>query len=141
MSGGWLNRFWCGVVIWNLLWMHACMVVVVAILYVCIWWMMEEIVWSQADNLRQQTLQQMHRILTTRQSARALLAINDYFSRLRALSSLWLARPREWRRRRRSLCMALFSFFLYLTNGLGKLLCSHLFSIIFVNPRLFSFLL
>uniref|UniRef100_A0A165YD79 BZIP domain-containing protein n=1 Tax=Daucus carota subsp. sativus TaxID=79200 RepID=A0A165YD79_DAUCS len=49
----------------------------------------------QADNLRQQTLQQMHRILTTRQSARALLAIHDYFSRLRALSSLWVARPRE----------------------------------------------
>ncbi|ERM98134.1 transcription factor TGA2.3 [Amborella trichopoda] len=49
----------------------------------------------QADNLRQQTLQQLHRILTTRQSARALLAINDYFSRLRALSSLWLARPRD----------------------------------------------
>ncbi|MFS8035041.1 putative transcription factor bZIP family [Helianthus anomalus] len=50
---------------------------------------------AEADNLRQQTLQQMHRILTTRQSARALIAINDYFSRLRALSSLWLARPRE----------------------------------------------
>ncbi|KAJ6852595.1 transcription factor HBP-1b(c38)-like [Iris pallida] len=49
----------------------------------------------QADNLRLQTLQQMHRILTTRQSARALLAIHDYFSRLRALSSLWLARPKE----------------------------------------------
>lgn len=49
----------------------------------------------QADNLRQQTLQQMHRILTTRQAARALLAISDYFSRLRALSSLWLARPKE----------------------------------------------
>ncbi|CAI9759303.1 unnamed protein product [Fraxinus pennsylvanica] len=49
----------------------------------------------QADNLRQHTLQHMHRILTTRQSARDLLAINDYFSRLRALSSLWLARPRE----------------------------------------------
>ncbi|XP_052175121.1 TGACG-sequence-specific DNA-binding protein TGA-2.1-like isoform X3 [Diospyros lotus] len=49
----------------------------------------------QADNLRQQTLQQMHRVLTTRQSARALLAISDYFSRLRALSSLWLARPRD----------------------------------------------
>ncbi|XP_055804920.1 TGACG-sequence-specific DNA-binding protein TGA-2.1-like [Solanum dulcamara] len=49
----------------------------------------------QADNLRQQTLQHMHRILTTRQSARALLAISEYFSRLRALSSLWLARPRE----------------------------------------------
>jgi transcription factor TGA len=49
----------------------------------------------QADNLRQQTLRQMHHVLTTRQSARALLAINDYFSRLRALSSLWLARPRD----------------------------------------------
>ncbi|KAJ4753716.1 bZIP transcription factor family protein [Rhynchospora pubera] len=49
----------------------------------------------EADNLRQQTLQQMMRILTTRQSARALLSIHDYFSRLRALSSLWLARPRE----------------------------------------------
>jgi len=49
----------------------------------------------QADNLRQQTLHQMQRILTIRQAARALLAIHDYFSRLRALSSLWLARPRE----------------------------------------------
>ncbi|KAF2537297.1 hypothetical protein F2Q68_00023147 [Brassica cretica] len=50
---------------------------------------------QQADNLRLQTLQQMIRVLTTRQSARALLAIHDYSSRLRALSSLWLARPRE----------------------------------------------
>ncbi|CAL5095562.1 unnamed protein product [Urochloa decumbens] len=50
---------------------------------------------QEADNLRLQTLQQMQRILTTRQSARALLAISDYFSRLRALSSLWIARPRE----------------------------------------------
>ncbi|KAJ3676562.1 hypothetical protein LUZ60_003974 [Juncus effusus] len=49
----------------------------------------------QADNLRLQTLQQMQRILTTRQSARAHLVITDYSSRLRALSSLWLARPRE----------------------------------------------
>ncbi|KAL3357381.1 hypothetical protein AABB24_017871 [Solanum stoloniferum] len=49
----------------------------------------------QADNLRQQTLQHMHRILTIRQSARALLAISEYFSRLRALSSFWLARPQE----------------------------------------------
>ncbi|CAN6332571.1 unnamed protein product [Urochloa humidicola] len=49
----------------------------------------------EADNLRLQTLQQMQRTLTTRQSARALLAISDYFSRLRALSSLWIARPRE----------------------------------------------
>ncbi|KAK3033660.1 hypothetical protein RJ639_034539 [Escallonia herrerae] len=49
----------------------------------------------QADLLRQQTLQQMHRILTTRQAACALLVINDYTSRLRALSSLWLARPKD----------------------------------------------
>ncbi|GAV59176.1 bZIP_1 domain-containing protein/DOG1 domain-containing protein [Cephalotus follicularis] len=49
----------------------------------------------QADLLRQQTLQQMHRILTTRQAARALLVINDFTSRLRALSSLWFARPRD----------------------------------------------
>ncbi|KAG7940788.1 hypothetical protein I3843_16G004000 [Carya illinoinensis] len=49
----------------------------------------------QADLLRQQTLQQMHRILTTRQAACALLVISDYMSRVRALSSLWLARPRE----------------------------------------------
>ncbi|XP_042408063.1 transcription factor HBP-1b(c38)-like [Zingiber officinale] len=49
----------------------------------------------QADLLRQQTLQQMHRILTAPQAARALLTISDYFSRLRALSSLWLARPRD----------------------------------------------
>ncbi|XP_057477731.1 transcription factor TGA2.3-like isoform X1 [Actinidia eriantha] len=49
----------------------------------------------QADLLRQQTLQQMHRILTTRQAARALLVISDYATRLRALSSLWLARPKD----------------------------------------------
>jgi transcription factor TGA len=53
------------------------------------------ILFLQADNLRQQTLHQMQRILTIRQASRALLAIHDYFSRLRALSSLWLARPRE----------------------------------------------
>nr|KYP69115.1 TGACG-sequence-specific DNA-binding protein TGA-2.1 [Cajanus cajan] len=50
----------------------------------------------QADLLRQQTLQQMRRILTTFQAARALLVINDYVSRLRALNSLWLACPREY---------------------------------------------
>ncbi|CAK9176231.1 unnamed protein product [Ilex paraguariensis] len=44
----------------------------------------------QADLLRQQTLQQMQRILTPRQAARALLVISDYMSRLRALSSLCL---------------------------------------------------
>ncbi|KAL7149324.1 hypothetical protein ABFS83_05G032000 [Erythranthe nasuta] len=47
----------------------------------------------QADLLRLQTLQQLQRILTPRQAACALLAINDYKSRLRALSSLWSARP------------------------------------------------
>ncbi|XP_068314153.1 transcription factor TGA7-like [Pyrus communis] len=50
---------------------------------------------SQADHLRQQTLQQMSRILTTYQAAQALLAMGEYFHRLRALSSLWTARPRE----------------------------------------------
>ncbi|XP_072997407.1 transcription factor TGAL6 isoform X1 [Typha latifolia] len=50
---------------------------------------------NQADNLRQQTLQQMYKILTTRQAARGLLALGDYCQRLRALSSLWAARPRE----------------------------------------------
>ncbi|CAN8304470.1 unnamed protein product [Cochlearia groenlandica] len=50
---------------------------------------------SQADHLRKQTLQQMSKILTTRQAARGLLALGEYFHRLRALSSLWAARPRE----------------------------------------------
>lgn len=50
---------------------------------------------KQADHLRQQALQQMLRILTTRQAARGLLALGDYFQRLRALSSLWVARPHE----------------------------------------------
>uniref|UniRef100_A0A5B7A2Q9 Putative transcription factor TGA4 n=1 Tax=Davidia involucrata TaxID=16924 RepID=A0A5B7A2Q9_DAVIN len=50
---------------------------------------------NQADHLRQQTLQQMSRILTTRQAARGLLALGEYFQRLHALSSLWAASPRE----------------------------------------------
>ncbi|XP_042443304.1 bZIP transcription factor TGA10-like isoform X1 [Zingiber officinale] len=49
----------------------------------------------QADSLRQQTLHRLHQILTTRQMARCLLAMAEYFHRLRALSSLWLARPRN----------------------------------------------
>ncbi|KAL5545506.1 hypothetical protein UlMin_005193 [Ulmus minor] len=49
----------------------------------------------QADNLRHQTLHRLHQILTTRQAARCLLAIAEYFHRLRALSSLWVARPRQ----------------------------------------------
>ncbi|KAK1259730.1 TGACG-sequence-specific DNA-binding protein TGA-2.1 [Acorus gramineus] len=50
---------------------------------------------KQADNLRQQTLHRLHHILTVRQAARCFLAIAEYFHRLRALSSLWLARPRQ----------------------------------------------
>ncbi|KAL3655271.1 hypothetical protein CASFOL_001057 [Castilleja foliolosa] len=50
----------------------------------------------QADHLREQTLQQMSRILTTRQAAKGLLAFGQYFQSLRALSSLWSSRsPRE----------------------------------------------
>ncbi|CAN4109264.1 unnamed protein product [Withania somnifera] len=49
----------------------------------------------QADHLRQQTIYRLHQMLTTRQTARCFLAIGDYFHRLRALSSLWLARPRH----------------------------------------------
>lgn len=49
----------------------------------------------QADNLRQQTLHQLQRILTVRQAARCFLVIGEYYGRLRALSSLWASRPRE----------------------------------------------
>jgi transcription factor TGA len=48
---------------------------------------------QQADNLRQRTLHQMNAILTTHQSAQAILALGDYCTRLRALSSIWSARP------------------------------------------------
>ena len=50
---------------------------------------------AQADHLRQQTLRNMSKILTVPQAARGLLALADYSQRLRALSSLWAARPRE----------------------------------------------
>lgn len=50
---------------------------------------------DQADRLRQEALQQMYRILTTHQAARGLLALGDYVQRLRTLSALWAARPRE----------------------------------------------
>ncbi|XP_076887085.1 transcription factor TGA9-like [Bidens hawaiensis] len=49
----------------------------------------------QADSLRQQTLHQLHRILTVRQAAKCFLVISEYYGRLRALSSLWASRPRE----------------------------------------------
>ncbi|CAJ1971813.1 unnamed protein product [Sphenostylis stenocarpa] len=46
---------------------------------------------NQADHLRQQTLLHMSRILTSRQAAQGLLAMGEYFHRLRTLSSLWTA--------------------------------------------------
>ncbi|EFH47492.1 bZIP family transcription factor [Arabidopsis lyrata subsp. lyrata] len=49
----------------------------------------------QADNLRHQTIHRLNQLLTTRQEARCLLAVAEYFHRLQALSSLWLARPRQ----------------------------------------------
>ncbi|KAI5079837.1 hypothetical protein GOP47_0005316 [Adiantum capillus-veneris] len=49
----------------------------------------------QADHLRQQTMKQMQRLLTVQQMARGLLAMGEYFNRLRALSSLWSARPKD----------------------------------------------
>ncbi|XP_073004578.1 bZIP transcription factor TGA10-like isoform X2 [Typha latifolia] len=49
----------------------------------------------QADNLRQQTFHRLQQILTVHQAARSILAVADYFHRLRALSSLWIARPRH----------------------------------------------
>ncbi|KAL2326944.1 hypothetical protein Fmac_020371 [Flemingia macrophylla] len=49
----------------------------------------------QADNLRHQTIHRLHQLLTTRQAARCLVAISEYFHRLRALSSLWFTRPRQ----------------------------------------------
>ncbi|XP_022927048.1 transcription factor TGA9-like isoform X1 [Cucurbita moschata] len=52
----------------------------------------------QADMLRQQTLHQLCRILTGRQAARCFMVIGEYYGRLRALSSLWVSRPRESRR-------------------------------------------
>ncbi|KAL5222318.1 hypothetical protein ABZP36_027031 [Zizania latifolia] len=50
---------------------------------------------DHADHLRQGTLQNMYKILTAQQAARGLLALGDYCQRLRALSSLWAACPRE----------------------------------------------
>ncbi|KAG0483141.1 hypothetical protein HPP92_011225 [Vanilla planifolia] len=50
---------------------------------------------KQADHLRQQILHQLRRILTIRQAARCLLAMGEYNSRLRDLSSLWSSGSRE----------------------------------------------
>jgi transcription factor TGA len=50
----------------------------------------------QADHLRHQTLLFMSRILTIGQAAQGLLAMGEYFQRLRALSSLWNARSCDY---------------------------------------------
>ncbi|CAL9103529.1 unnamed protein product [Musa acuminata var. zebrina] len=51
---------------------------------------------SQADNLRRQTLHNLRRHLTIRLAARCFLAIGEYYTRLRALSSILTSRsPRE----------------------------------------------
>ncbi|KAL8227191.1 hypothetical protein R6Q57_017023 [Mikania cordata] len=49
----------------------------------------------QADNLRQRTLHQLHKILTVRQAAKCFLVISEYYGRLRTLSSLWASRLHE----------------------------------------------
>ncbi|CAN8256756.1 unnamed protein product [Cochlearia groenlandica] len=41
---------------------------------------------NQADHLRRETLQQMHQILTTKQAVRGLLALGEYFQRIRDLN-------------------------------------------------------
>ncbi|XP_062229260.1 transcription factor TGAL8-like isoform X2 [Phragmites australis] len=43
----------------------------------------------QADELRMQTLHALRQMLTARQAARCFVAVDDYFCRLRALSTLW----------------------------------------------------
>ncbi|XP_044397960.1 transcription factor TGA2 isoform X3 [Triticum aestivum] len=48
----------------------------------------------QAEKLRQQMLHRLHQVLTARQMARSLLAVSDYFHRLRVLSSFWVNRNR-----------------------------------------------
>ncbi|KAK4749385.1 hypothetical protein SAY87_026834 [Trapa incisa] len=50
---------------------------------------------NQADHIRQETLNQMPRILTLHQTAGCLLVLGEYFQRLRALSTIWSTRPRE----------------------------------------------
>ncbi|KAK4483628.1 hypothetical protein RD792_010829 [Penstemon davidsonii] len=50
---------------------------------------------GQADHLRQVTLQQISRILTTRQAARGILALGDHLQRIRTLSTIWSSRSTE----------------------------------------------
>ncbi|XP_047315923.1 transcription factor TGA1-like isoform X2 [Impatiens glandulifera] len=50
---------------------------------------------NQADHIRQETLNQITRILSTPQIAQALLGLGEYCQRLRALSALWTTQARE----------------------------------------------
>ncbi|XP_044469746.1 transcription factor TGA1-like [Mangifera indica] len=48
-----------------------------------------------ADYFGQETLQQMSCILITRQVARGLLALGEYFQRLGAFGSIWATHPHD----------------------------------------------
>ncbi|RWW24132.1 hypothetical protein GW17_00011590 [Ensete ventricosum] len=50
---------------------------------------------AHLEGFVRQTLHQLRRILTSRQAARCFVAIGEYYTRLRALSSLWASRPRQ----------------------------------------------
>lgn len=50
---------------------------------------------NQADHIRQETLNQIARILSTPQVAQALLGLGEYCQRLRALSALWTTHARN----------------------------------------------
>ncbi|KAG6401240.1 hypothetical protein SASPL_138090 [Salvia splendens] len=50
---------------------------------------------TQGDSLRHQTLHRLQRLLTVRQAAQCFLVIDEYFHRLRSLSTLWLNRTRH----------------------------------------------
>ena len=48
----------------------------------------------QLEKLREDTFKNFHGILKTRQFALAMIAIYDYFSKIKVLSNLWSARPK-----------------------------------------------
>nr|XP_043618673.1 transcription factor TGA2.3-like isoform X2 [Erigeron canadensis] len=50
---------------------------------------------NQADHLRLQAIHHVHGLMTTHQASRSLMAISEYFHRLRYLSSLWESRQQQ----------------------------------------------
>ncbi|KAI4330158.1 hypothetical protein MLD38_028461 [Melastoma candidum] len=50
---------------------------------------------NQADHIRHESLRQMSRILSIEGVARGLIALGEYFERLRALSQLWASRRQD----------------------------------------------